>query len=148
LREGARVGEIKPDLGAPFTRVDGGVFANFDHVASPSERLHLAFFAAIGEPFEKPAGGFGAPEIERAPSGLEVRTVTISRSAKRIKCRSHFLREELRLLPCREVPAPVDLIEVGDVGVGVVDRAARGPPGLAGEGGEADGERDLRRRLT
>ena len=30
----------------------GGVFANFEHVASPTRRLHLAFFAAIGEPIE------------------------------------------------------------------------------------------------
>jgi tRNA (cmo5U34)-methyltransferase len=30
----------------------GGVFANFEHVASPTERLHLAFFEAIGEPIE------------------------------------------------------------------------------------------------
>jgi len=30
----------------------GGVFANFEHVASPTERLHLAFFEAIGEPVE------------------------------------------------------------------------------------------------
>ncbi len=30
----------------------GGVFANFEHVASPSERLHAAFFAAIEEPLE------------------------------------------------------------------------------------------------
>jgi tRNA (cmo5U34)-methyltransferase len=30
----------------------GGVFANFEHVASPNERLHAAFFAAIGEPLE------------------------------------------------------------------------------------------------
>jgi len=30
----------------------GGVFANFEHVASPSRRLHLAFFAAIDEPIE------------------------------------------------------------------------------------------------
>jgi SAM-dependent methyltransferase len=30
----------------------GGVFANFEHVASPSHRLHLAFFAAIAEPIE------------------------------------------------------------------------------------------------
>jgi tRNA (cmo5U34)-methyltransferase len=30
----------------------GGVFANFEHVASPTQRLHLAFFAAIGEPIE------------------------------------------------------------------------------------------------
>ncbi|PZS24029.1 MAG: methyltransferase, partial [Pseudonocardiales bacterium] len=30
----------------------GGMFANFEHVASPTHRLHLAFFAAIGEPLE------------------------------------------------------------------------------------------------
>jgi hypothetical protein len=30
----------------------GGVFANFQNVASPTHRLHLAFFAAIGEPLE------------------------------------------------------------------------------------------------
>jgi tRNA (cmo5U34)-methyltransferase len=35
------------DLLAP-----GGVFANFEHVASPTHRLHLAFFAAIDEPIE------------------------------------------------------------------------------------------------
>ncbi len=30
----------------------GGLFANLEHVASPSERLNLAFIAAIGEPLE------------------------------------------------------------------------------------------------
>ena len=30
----------------------GGVLANFEHVASPTERLHRVFFAAIGEPLE------------------------------------------------------------------------------------------------
>jgi tRNA (cmo5U34)-methyltransferase len=30
----------------------GGVFANFQHVASPSDRLHAACFDAIGEPLE------------------------------------------------------------------------------------------------
>ncbi len=30
----------------------GGVFANFEHVASATQRLHLAFFEAIGEPIE------------------------------------------------------------------------------------------------
>ena len=30
----------------------GGVFTNFEHVASPTHRLHVAFFAAIGEPIE------------------------------------------------------------------------------------------------
>ena len=30
----------------------GAVFANFEHVASPNRRLHLAFLEAIGEPLE------------------------------------------------------------------------------------------------
>jgi SAM-dependent methyltransferase len=30
----------------------GGTFANFEHVASPSHRLHVAFYAAIDEPLE------------------------------------------------------------------------------------------------
>ncbi len=30
----------------------GGVFANFEHVASPTRRVYLAFFAAISEPIE------------------------------------------------------------------------------------------------
>jgi tRNA (cmo5U34)-methyltransferase len=30
----------------------GGVFANFEHVASATDRLHAAFFAAIGVPLE------------------------------------------------------------------------------------------------
>ncbi len=30
----------------------GGLFANFEHVASPSRRLHLEFFAAIDEPLQ------------------------------------------------------------------------------------------------
>ena len=30
----------------------GGVFANFEHVASPTPRLHRCFFDAIGEPLE------------------------------------------------------------------------------------------------
>jgi hypothetical protein len=46
------------------------------------------------------------------------------------------------------VAAPVDLVEVGEVGVGRLDPAARGPEDLAGEGGEADRDLDLRRRLA
>ncbi len=30
----------------------GGVFANLEHVASPTERLHVAFLDAIDEPVE------------------------------------------------------------------------------------------------
>ena len=34
-----------------FDRLEpGGVFANYEHVASPTERLHLEFFEAINEP--------------------------------------------------------------------------------------------------
>ena len=43
--------------------------------------------------------------------------------------------------------APVDLVEVGEGGVGLLDPAARGPEDLAGEDGEADRDRDLRRSL-
>lgn len=39
--------------GETFDRLEpGGIFANFEHVASPTHRLHLAFFAAIDEPIE------------------------------------------------------------------------------------------------
>jgi SAM-dependent methyltransferase len=30
----------------------GGIFVNYDHVASPTRKLHLAFFEAIDEPIE------------------------------------------------------------------------------------------------
>ena len=30
----------------------GAVFANFEHVAAPTHRVHLAFYEAIGEPLE------------------------------------------------------------------------------------------------
>jgi len=45
-RKRSLYGEVL-DLLAP-----GGVFANFEHVASPTHRLHLAFFVAIAEPLE------------------------------------------------------------------------------------------------
>lgn len=37
-----------------FERLEpGGVFANFEHVASPSARLHTAFYEAIGVPLDE-----------------------------------------------------------------------------------------------
>jgi tRNA (cmo5U34)-methyltransferase len=39
--------------GEVFERLEpGGVFANFEHVASATPRLHAQFFAALGEPLE------------------------------------------------------------------------------------------------
>src|SRR5919197_5118429 len=69
-------------------------------------------------------------------------------SAKRPEGRSHFGRKELRLLPGGEVPAPLDLVGVGDVGITGLDPAARALPNLAGERGEADREHDLGRSLA
>src|SRR4030095_16195520 len=77
-----------------------------------------------------------------------LRPLLLILSAKRLERGSHLLREELGLFPGGEVAALADLVEVGDVGVGVLDPAARGPPDLAGECGEADAERDFRRGLT
>src|SRR5436305_12933689 len=50
----------------------------------------------------------------------------------------HLGREELRLLPGGEVAAPVDLVEVREVGVRHLDPAPRGSPDLVGERREAD----------
>src|SRR5262249_13920494 len=56
--------------------------------------------------------------------------------------------EELRLLPGWEVAAPVDLVEVHEVGIDRLDPAARGSPDLTGERREADRNRDRRRSLA
>src|SRR5829696_7261762 len=48
---------------------------------------------------------------------------------------SDLRRKQFGLLPRGEVAALVDLVEVGEVGVGVLDPAARGPPDLARERG-------------
>src|SRR2546426_533677 len=62
--------------------------------------------------------------------------------------RSNLFGEELRLFPRGEVAALVDLVEVGEVGVRLLDPAARGREDLAGERREANRERDLRRSLA
>src|SRR5215218_6077439 len=53
--------------------------------------------------------------------------------AKRPECGSDFFREQLRLLPRGEVAALVDLVEVDQVGVGLLCPAARGLILLAGK---------------
>src|SRR5262245_6962307 len=67
--------------------------------------------------------------------------------AQRPERRPHFRGEELRLLPGGEVPAPVDLVVVGDARVHRLDPTARGSPDLARERREADRNRDGRRSL-
>src|SRR5918992_5073871 len=59
-----------------------------------------------------------------------------------------LLGEELRLLPGGQVATLVGLVEVDEGGVRLLGPAARGPPDLARERGEADRERDLRRSLA
>jgi hypothetical protein len=68
--------------------------------------------------------------------------------SQRPKRGSHLFGEELRLLPRSEVAAPIDLVEVRDVGVGLLDPAARGSPDLAGKRREADRDRNRRWSLA
>jgi tRNA (cmo5U34)-methyltransferase len=43
----------------------GGLFANFEHVASPTHRLHVAFYEAIDEPLEHEDPSDRLLEVER-----------------------------------------------------------------------------------
>src|SRR3954451_19082034 len=88
-----------------------------------------------------------APRMSRWMDA-EAPTLPLSRLAQRAERGADLFRKELRLLPCGEVAAPLGLVEVDEVGVGPLDPAARRPEDLAGERGEADRERDLRRSLT
>src|SRR5436305_14831801 len=62
-------------------------------------------------------------------------------SAQRPERCSDVFGEQLRLLPGREVSAPVVPVVVDEVGVGPLGPAPRGPIELVGEGAHAD--RDL-----
>jgi hypothetical protein len=68
--------------------------------------------------------------------------VRVDASAKRPEGCSELLREELRLLPRRE-GAPVDLVEVHDVRVGLLRPFPRRLDDLAGEDGQAHGKLQL-----
>src|SRR6185312_16619345 len=67
-------------------------------------------------------------------------------SAQGTERRADLAREQLRLLPGGEVPAAVDLVEVGQARIRRLRPAARGRPDLAGERGEPDRDRRRRRR--
>src|SRR5689334_22152672 len=69
-------------------------------------------------------------------------------SAQRPERRAHFGGEQIRFLPSGEVTALVHLVEVDDVGVRLLDPAARGTPDLPGERREADRNRDRRWSLA
>src|SRR2546428_11211414 len=64
-------------------------------------------------------------------------------SAKRPEGCSELLREELRLLPRREVAAPAALVEVHEVRVGLLRPLPRRLDDLAGEDREAHWELQL-----
>src|SRR5690349_9908999 len=86
-------------------------------------------------------------ELDRWSAGIEARTPFLLRLAQCLERRPYLLAEQLRLFPCGEVTAPVDLIEVGEAGVALLNPASRGSPDLARESGESDRDRDLRRHL-
>jgi tRNA (cmo5U34)-methyltransferase len=48
----------------------GGLFANFEHVASPTHRLHVAFYEAIDEPLEHEDPSDRLLDVERQLSWL------------------------------------------------------------------------------
>src|SRR5215216_4235686 len=62
-------------------------------------------------------------------------------SPQRAEADAELVREQLRLLPGGEVTAPVDLVEVDEVGVGLLGPASRRLVLLAGE--DRYGNRDL-----
>src|SRR5215218_8719890 len=62
--------------------------------------------------------------------------------AKRPECGSDLLGEQLRLLPRREVTTLVDLVEVDELGIGLLGPAARGLILLAGKDAHGHRNRD------
>src|SRR5499426_3234667 len=87
------------------------------------------------------------PGAERAPDAPSP-SPTTRRSAQGAERCAEFFTEELWLFPRGKVPALVDLVEVDDVGVRLLDPAARRPPDLPGERREADRDRDRRGSLA
>src|SRR5215468_8749498 len=67
--------------------------------------------------------------------------------AQGLERRPDLVGEHLGLLPGREVPALLGLVEVAEGGIAQLDPAARGPEDLVREGREADRDRDVRRSM-
>src|SRR5262245_10973360 len=68
--------------------------------------------------------------------------------SQRFERGAQFRCEQSGLLPGGEVSAPVDLVEVGEVGIDGLHPAARGSEDLTGKRGEADGDCNRRRSLA
>src|SRR5215472_10334155 len=69
-------------------------------------------------------------------------------SPERAECVANLAGEQLRLFPGGEVTALVDLVEVREVGVGLLDPTTWSLEDLAGEGGEGGWDRDRRWNLA
>src|SRR6202022_5075699 len=65
--------------------------------------------------------------------------------AQRSEGRPDLFGEQPRLFPCRKVPAPVDLVEVGQVSIGAPGPALRGSIDVVRKDRDADGQGDLGR---
>src|SRR5215831_13221209 len=72
-------------------------------------------------------------------------TSALAGQAKRPKCFSKLAREQLRLLPGREVAAFVDFVEIGQVGISTMSPRIRRTVDVFGEHGDRDRKLDLRR---
>src|SRR6202042_2874129 len=91
-------------------------------------------------------GGAERPGIE--PPGCPAKRRQVQRLghghlAQYPEGRANFLGKEHRLLPGREVPAPVELVVVDEVGVSTLGPAARGLVDLAGKYAHAGRDGDV-----
>src|SRR5262249_38303262 len=66
-----------------------------------------------------------------------------SQLAQRLERRAQLSGEELWLLPCREVTAPVDLMEVDQVAIGASGPGLRSPIDVLRKDRDAHRDRDL-----
>src|SRR5262249_9662573 len=70
-------------------------------------------------------------------------TIMALLSPERLEGRAELGSEELRLLPGREMSAPVDLVAVYQVAIGALGPALRRPVDVPGKDRDGDRQRDL-----